>query len=99
MAMDLRVDPIDLHLSSAHMDAHHAELLAAHTAANDTIEAAQAGWVGASGAALQAKFADWQAATARMTGDIAAHGTAFQRAAQGYAGIDGDSAEHLDQQL
>lgn len=58
VAKDLRVDPIDLHLSSAHMDAHHSELLAVHTAANDTIETAQAGWVGASGAALQAKFAD-----------------------------------------
>jgi WXG100 family type VII secretion target len=99
VAKDLQVDPIDLHLSSAHMDVHHSELLAAHAAANDTIEAAQAGWVGASGAALLEKFADWQAATTRMTADIADHGTAFKRAAEGYVTVDGDSGQHLDEQL
>ena len=43
MPKDLKVDPIDLHMSSDHMDMHHAELCAAHTAANGDIEAAQAG--------------------------------------------------------
>jgi hypothetical protein len=60
MAKDLRVDPIDLRLSSDHMDMHHTEVSTAHVAANGDIEAAQAGWVGASAAALQAKFAEWQ---------------------------------------
>ena len=96
---ELKVDPVDLHMSSAHMEMHHAELRAAHTAANESIEAAQAGWVGAAGAALQAKFADWQAVTRRLTGDIAAHGAAFQSAATGYATTDGDGAEDLHQQL
>ena len=99
MAKDLRVDPIDLRLSSDHMDMHHAEVSAAHVAANGDIEAAQAGWVGASGAALQAKFAEWQEATATITRDIAAHGATFQNAAEGYAAIDGGSAEKLDDQL
>src|SRR4051794_798818 len=93
---ELRVDPIDLRLSSDHMDMHRAELAAAHTAANGDIEAAQAGWVGASGAALMAKFAEWQDATTRITTDIVAHGAAFQSAAHGYATVDDDSAEHLD---
>ena len=96
---DLRVDPIDLHLSSAHMNAHHSELLAAHAAANDTIEAAQSGWVGASGTALQSKLADWQAETARLTDDIAAHGTAFKCAADGYATVDGNSGQYLDEKF
>jgi WXG100 family type VII secretion target len=96
---DLEVDPVDLQLSSDHMDMHASELSTAHGAANSDIEAAQGGWVGASGAALQAKFAEWQEVTTRMTTDVAAHGAAFRQAAHGYASVDGDSAEHLDQQF
>jgi WXG100 family type VII secretion target len=99
MADHLKVDPIDLHMSAEHMDVHHAELSAAHAAADGMIEAAQAGWIGVSAAALKAKFADWQATTAQLTGDIAAHGAAFRSAAQAYAGIDSDSAETLNGQL
>ena len=99
MSKDLEVDPIDLRLSSDHMDMHRSELAAAHAAANGDIEAAQAGWIGASGAALQAKFAEWQEATTRMTTGIAAHGAAFQCAAEGYATVDEDGADHLDQQF
>jgi WXG100 family type VII secretion target len=99
MADHLKVDSIDLRMSSDHMDMHRAELSAAHAAANGDIEAAQAGWVGASGAALQAKLAEWQEATATITRDIAAHGAAFQNAAEGYASVDGGSAEKLDDQL
>lgn len=86
-------------MSSDHMEMHHADLLAAHTAANESIEEAQAGWVGASAAALQAKFAEWQEATAKLTGDVAGHGAAFRVAAEGYVAGDSDSAEKLDEQL
>lgn len=99
MADHLRVDPIDLSMSSDHMDMHHGELLAAHTAANGTIEEAQTGWVGASAAALQSKLAEWQAVTAELCRDIAAHGEAFRAAAAGYQSTDTDSAEKLDRQL
>jgi uncharacterized protein YukE len=81
------------------MEMHHAELQAAHAAANESIEAAQAGWVGASGAALLAKFAEWQTATAQLTSDIAAHGAAFQNAATDYATVDEDGADNVDQQI
>jgi WXG100 family type VII secretion target len=99
MADPVKVDPIDLRLSSDHMDMHHAELLAAHTAANGAIEEAQGGWVGASAAALQTKFAEWQAVTTELCGDIAAHGEAFRTAAAGYESTDANSAEKLDRQL
>ncbi|MGH3643216.1 MAG: WXG100 family type VII secretion target [Mycobacterium sp.] len=99
MGEHLNVDPVDLHMSSDHMDMHHAELHAAHTSANEAIEGAQAGWVGASAAALQAKFVEWEAATANLTGDIAAHGAAFRAAANGYATGDSESAEKLEEQL
>jgi WXG100 family type VII secretion target len=99
VAEPVKVDPIDLRMSSDHMDMHHAELLAAHSAANDAIEAAQAGWVGASAAALQTKLAEWQGVTMELCGDIAAHGEAFRSAAAGYESTDADRAEKLDRQL
>ena len=99
MADYVKVEPIDLHMSSDHMDMHHAEFLATHTAANGAIEEAQAGWVGASAAALEAKFVEWEEATAEMTGDIAAHGEAFRAAAAGYADTDAHGARKLDDEL
>lgn len=99
MPTNLQVDPIDLRLSSDHLDMHRAELAAAHTAANGDIEAAQASWVGLSGAALQTKFVEWQDATTKMTNDIAAHGAAVLSAAHRYATVDDESAQHLDDQL
>ncbi|OBI81118.1 WXG100 family type VII secretion target [Mycobacterium sp. E740] len=96
---DLEVDPIDLRMSSDHLDMHHSELSAAHTAADGAIEEAQAGWVGTSAAALQAKFAEWQDTTATMTRDLAAHGEAFRAAAAGYETVDGTSAAALDDLL
>jgi WXG100 family type VII secretion target len=99
MADQLTVDPIDLHMSSAHMDMHHTDLQTAHVAANGDIEAAQTGWVGASAAALQAKFAEWEAVTTALCTDVAAHGEAFRSAAHSYVAIDGEGARKLDQQL
>lgn len=99
MAKPLDVDPIDLRMSAEHMDMHHGELSAAHVAANGEIEAAQVGWIGASGAALLAKFAAWQEATVTMATDIAAHGAAFQSAAEEYAATDQTSAEDIDKTL
>jgi WXG100 family type VII secretion target len=95
VAKDVRVDPADLRMSSDHMDMHHADLSAAHSAANSEIESAQAGWVGASGAVLAAVFAEWQAATAAITSEIANHGAAFQSAAERYAAVDDASADSL----
>jgi WXG100 family type VII secretion target len=99
VSKQLKVDPIDLHMSSAHMDMHHADLQAAHSAANADIEAAQSGWVGTSAAALQAKFVEWQNATTQLCSDVAAHGAAFRKAAEGYTTADDDSAGKLDNQL
>lgn len=99
MGDSLNVDPTDLHMSSDHMDVHHADLTAAHTAAGGVIEGAQAGWMGASAAALQSKMMEWQATTTKLCGDIAAHGAAYRAAANGYVQNDTDSAEALDRQL
>lgn len=99
MGDPVNVDPIDLRMSSDHMDMHHGDLLAAHGAANGAIEEAQTGWVGASAAALHAKMAEWQSVTVQLCADIAAHGEAFRSAAAGYETTDANSAEALDNSL
>lgn len=96
MPRQLRVDPIDLHMSSDHVDMHHAELATAHTAANSAIEAAQVGWVGASAALLQTRFAEWQATTTHLTTELAAHSAAYRTAANTYVHNDDHSAEAID---
>jgi WXG100 family type VII secretion target len=99
MGERLKVDPIDLHMSSDHMEMHHSEMQAAHTSANGAIETAQTGWVGTSGTALQSKLTEWQAATTKLCGDIEAHGTAYRTAARLYAQNDTNSAEAIDRTL
>jgi WXG100 family type VII secretion target len=99
MADHLKVDPVDLHISSDHMDMHHVELQAAHAAADGAIEGAQTGWVGASAAALQSKMAQWQATTTRLCGDIASHGAAYRTAAELYTQNDTDSGGALDREV
>ncbi|MBS4728040.1 WXG100 family type VII secretion target [Mycobacterium sp. SM1] len=84
----LRVDPVDLRLSADRMGAHHGDLRAAHMGADREIEDAQAGWVGASAAALRAKFAEWQAVTERLCGGIADHEQAFLVAGAAYQRVD-----------
>lgn len=81
------------------MDVHQAEFQAAHASADADIEAAQSGWVGASAAALQAKFVEWQATTAALSSDVEAHGAAFRAAAHGYTTTDADNADSLDAQI
>jgi WXG100 family type VII secretion target len=95
----LKVNPADLHLSADRMSVHHADLRAAHAAADSDIESAQSGWVGASAAALQAKLAEWQATTEQLCGSIADHERAFRAAGNRYQAVDGHSADSITDQL
>ncbi|WP_343598780.1 WXG100 family type VII secretion target [Mycobacterium sp.] len=95
MAEELRVDPVDLHLSADHMSVHHANLRAAHAGADSDIDSAQAGCVGASAAALQAKLAEWQEATEQLCGSIAEHEQGFRVAGRQYTAADEASAGHI----
>lgn len=99
MPEPLRVDPVDLHVSANHMNVHHADLRAAHAEADNDIEAAQTGRVGASAAALQAKLAEWQATTGQLCGSIAEHEQAFRAARDAYQVVDGQSADDINDQL
>jgi WXG100 family type VII secretion target len=99
VAEPLKVDPVDLHMSADHMGVHHTELRAAHAAADSDVEGAQAGWVGASAAALQAKFAEWQATTEKLCGSVADHERAFRTAGTKYQTVDGESAGKINDAL
>ncbi|ORW02543.1 hypothetical protein AWC14_06355 [Mycobacterium kyorinense] len=88
-----------LHISAEQMNVHHADLRAAHAAADSDIEGAQSGWVGASAAALQAKLAEWQATTEKLCGSMADHEQAFRAARAAYLKVDGESADDIDDQI
>jgi len=76
LADQLKVDPIDLYMSSDHMDMHHVELRAAHSSAGSDVESAQRGRVGASAAALRSRSAEWQAVTTELCDGTEGHGSA-----------------------
>lgn len=86
-------------MSADHMSVHHADLRTAHAAADGDIEGAQAGWVGASAAALQAKLSEWQATTEQLCGSIADHEQAFRTAGHTYESVDEVSAEHIADEI
>ncbi|SRX94723.1 hypothetical protein MSP7336_02983 [Mycobacterium shimoidei] len=99
MPQPLKFDLADLHISANHMSVHHADLKAAHAEADTDIQNAQAGWVGASAAALQGKLAEWQATTEQLCGNIADHEQAFRAARNAYQRTDDQSADNIDDQL
>ncbi len=99
VADHLKVDPVDLHMSSDHMSMHHADLRAAHAAADSAVQGAQTGWVGASAAALQAKLTEWQAATTKLCGDIEYHGQAFRSAGLDYEHTDDEGSKNITREI
>jgi hypothetical protein len=95
LAEPLKVDPIDLLMSSDHLAMHHAHHLEAHEAANASIESAGPGWVGSSAAALQAKLTDLQAVTSHISAELEHHRDAFLRIGHSYENIDEKAAEDI----
>jgi uncharacterized protein YukE len=97
MPEPLRVDPVDLFLSSDQLAMHHAEHIEAHEAANAFIEsAANAGWVGSSAAALQGKMPHLQRITSHISAELERHRDAFRRSGHSYRDTDTDSAANID---
>lgn len=88
----LKVDLAHLRMSADHMDMHHGDLHETHTAAHASIEDHAVEWVGTSALALQAKLAEWQAATAHIKNECAHHRDAFHQIADLYQTVDEDGA-------
>lgn len=92
MPEPLRIDPVDLFLSSAQLDMHRADHDAVHGAANAVIESANAGWVGSSARALTGKVAHLQSISAHISGELLRHRDAFHATGTKYGDTDIASA-------
>ena len=69
----IRVDPQALHLSARLTDGHAEDVHIGHASADARIESSLYAWVGASMAAMSAKAAQWQAATAAFSARLVHH--------------------------
>ncbi|RIR09485.1 hypothetical protein D2E76_25000 [Mycobacteroides abscessus] len=92
MAQVLRVDFVDMKMSSNLIDGHCEDLRAAHAAADSAIEAAQAGWVGQSALALQEKLLELQGTTHHMNTECDHHSTAITAISDKFQKIDEQEA-------
>jgi WXG100 family type VII secretion target len=88
MAERIRVVPEDLLISGSQVEGHAAEVEAGHAASDARIQAAQAGMVGMSSAAVEAKLAQWQATTAALTARLTDHAEAFTTSGIDYRDAD-----------
>jgi len=96
MADRVRVDPVDLRMSAGHLAMHSEDLRTAHASADSDIDATQAGWAGASAAAMRAKLAEWQEFTDRVCADLDAHQDSFLSAAAKYESADDAGAQSIN---
>ncbi|AWG62451.1 hypothetical protein DDT46_00500 [Mycobacteroides abscessus] len=92
VAQVLRVDFVDMKMSSNLIDGHREDLQAAHSAADAAIEAAQAGWVGQSALALQEKLLELQGVTHHANNECDHHSTAITAISDKFQKIDEQEA-------
>ncbi|HYR17522.1 MAG TPA: WXG100 family type VII secretion target [Mycobacterium sp.] len=88
MAERIRVVPEDLLISGAQVEGNAADVEAGHAESDARIQAAQAGMVGMSAAAVEAKLSQWQATTAALTARLTDHAEAFTTSGIDYRDTD-----------
>jgi WXG100 family type VII secretion target len=81
----IRVDPDQMRAAAVHVDGQAEDISVGHASVHSRMEAAQAGWAGASAAALTARVAEWQTSVALIGSRIADHGAAFHGGAEAFA--------------
>jgi WXG100 family type VII secretion target len=96
MGDELRVDPATLHISASEIDVSADDLRAQHGSAHGRISAAQAGWIGASAAALTAKAAQWEEESAAHYAELVKHGHHFRSAAASYLDTESGASAEID---
>jgi WXG100 family type VII secretion target len=92
MADPIRVRPDDLLISGAQVKGHADEVEAGHAASDAHIYAAQAGMVGSSAAAMEAKLAQWKSTTVALTNRLTDHAQAMTTGADDYRESDQHNA-------
>jgi WXG100 family type VII secretion target len=88
MADRIRVRPEDLLISGAQIKGQADGVEAGHAASDANIYAAQAGMVGSSAAAMEAKLAQWQRTTVALTNRLTEHAQALTTGAIEYGDSD-----------
>jgi WXG100 family type VII secretion target len=88
MADPIRVRPEDLLISGAQVRGQADDVEAGHAASDAHIYAAQAGMVGSSAAAMEAKLAQWQSTTVALTNRLTEHAQALTTGAGDYGESD-----------
>jgi len=96
MGEGVRVDPLILHTSAGQIDVSADDLRAQHGLAHERIASAQAGWIGASAAALTAMAARWEEESATHYTELVRHGHHFRSAAASYLGTDADMQSKIE---
>ena len=96
MGRNLRVDPVDLHMSAGHVDMTADDLRSEHGAAYTSMAEAHGSWVGSSAAALAAKTSEWEAVTTRHYTTLVEYGHGLRSAAHAYTGTDTQSGSRID---
>lgn len=81
--------------SAARVSGQGEDLASAHLASDNRIVAAQSGWVGSSGAALQAKTATWLEASRRLVTRLGDHATDLNQDGITFATMEREHAERL----
>lgn len=95
MSEPLNVDPGMLLAAGRLADEHSVTVFAVHSSADQAIDSALFGWVGASGAALAAKAAAWSQTTGTLTASLYEHAEALRVSALSFAEMDRRAAAAL----
>ncbi|MEE6167935.1 MULTISPECIES: WXG100 family type VII secretion target [unclassified Mycolicibacterium] len=95
MSQPLNVDPIELFMSSDHLDMRQSQHSYVHELANAALESAGGGWVGNSAAALQGKLSDLHQISAHIENELGHHRDVFRKIGHAYSDIDEQSAADL----
>ncbi|WIM86637.1 WXG100 family type VII secretion target [Candidatus Mycobacterium wuenschmannii] len=90
-----RVDLEALASSAAHITGQGEDLATAHVSSDDQLVAAQAGWVGSSATALNAKTAAWVQTSRRLVTDVGNHATDFHNDGHSFAEMERSHVQQL----
>ncbi|WP_167104981.1 WXG100 family type VII secretion target [Mycobacterium sp. DL592] len=95
--MSLRVNIEQLAASGTAVTGHGEDVATTHAAAASRIDAAQAGWQGASAAAMALLSEQWVATTTALVTRLGDHAQALHASANGFADMEQRNSQALQQ--
>ncbi|WP_328352738.1 WXG100 family type VII secretion target [Mycobacterium sp. NBC_00419] len=95
--MSLRVNIEQLAASGTAVTGHGEDVATKHAAAASRIDAAQAGWQGASAAAMELLAAQWVGTTSALVTRLSDHAQGLHTSAQGFAEMEQRNSQALQE--